>query len=49
MLGIVTEVTVKLLPPKVARVLLGSFDSVEDAGRAWPRSLLPGSFPAAWR
>ncbi|MEE1926270.1 glycolate oxidase subunit GlcD [Pseudomonas sp. 148P] len=35
MLGIVTEVTVKLLPkPQVARVLLASFDSVEAAGRA---------------
>jgi len=35
MLGIVTEVTVKLLPkPQVARVLLASFDSVEQAGRA---------------
>jgi glycolate oxidase len=35
MLGIVTEVTVKLLPrPQVARVLLASFDSVEEAGRA---------------
>ena len=35
MLGIVTEVPVKLLPkPQVARVLLASFDSVEQAGRA---------------
>ncbi|ENO85697.1 glycolate oxidase subunit GlcD [Thauera linaloolentis] len=35
MLGIVTEVTVKLLPkPRVARVLMASFDSVDSAGRA---------------
>ena len=35
MLGIVTEVTVKLLPkPQVAKVLLAAFDSVEKAGRA---------------
>ncbi|MFT3758160.1 glycolate oxidase subunit GlcD [Thauera sp.] len=35
MLGIVTEITVKLLPkPRVARVLMASFDSVDNAGRA---------------
>lgn len=35
MLGIVTEVTVKLLPkPQVAKVLLAAFDSVEKAGAA---------------
>lgn len=35
MLGIVTEVTVKLLPkPRVARVLMASFDSVDNAGKA---------------
>ncbi|MBS0510925.1 MAG: glycolate oxidase subunit GlcD [Proteobacteria bacterium] len=35
MLGVVTEVTVKLLPkPQVARVLMASFDSVDKAGRA---------------
>ncbi len=32
MLGVTTEVTVKLLPkPPVARVLLASFDSVEKS------------------
>ena len=35
MLGVVTEVTVKLLPrPPVARVVLGGFDDVERAGEA---------------
>ena len=35
LLGIITEVTVKLLPkPQVAKVLLAAFDSVENAGRA---------------
>ncbi|MDO8406360.1 MAG: FAD-binding protein, partial [Pseudomonas sp.] len=35
MLGVITEVTVKLLPkPQTAKVLLAAFDSVEKAGRA---------------
>src|SRR5437868_11159346 len=35
MLGVITEVTVKLLPkPQSAKVLLAAFDSVEKAGRA---------------
>ncbi|MEH6352584.1 MULTISPECIES: glycolate oxidase subunit GlcD [unclassified Pseudomonas] len=35
LLGVITEVTVKLLPrPQVAKVLLASFDSVDKAGRA---------------
>lgn len=46
MLGIVTEVTVKLLPkPQVARVLLASFDSVEDAGRAVAEIIAAGIIP----
>ncbi|MNG89831.1 putative FAD-linked oxidoreductase [compost metagenome] len=46
MLGIVTEVTVKLLPkPQVARVLLASFDSVEKAGRAVGDIIAAGIIP----
>ncbi|NTT75890.1 FAD-binding protein, partial [Streptococcus agalactiae] len=46
MLGIITEVTVKLLPkPQVARVLLASFDCVEDAGRAVAEIIAAGIIP----
>ncbi len=46
MLGIVTEVTVKLLPkPQVARVLLASFDSVEAAGSAVAEIIGAGIIP----
>ncbi|WKN21221.1 glycolate oxidase subunit GlcD [Azotobacter vinelandii] len=46
LLGIVTEVTVKLLPkPQVARVLLASFDSVEKAGRAVGDIIAAGIIP----
>ena len=46
MLGIVTEVTVKLLPkPQVARVLLASFSSAEDAGRAVAEIIAAGIIP----
>ncbi|MCO6059001.1 glycolate oxidase subunit GlcD [Pseudomonas sp. MOB-449] len=46
MLGVVTEVTVKLLPkPQVARVLLASFDSVEKAGRAVGDIIAAGIIP----
>ena len=46
MLGIVTEVTVKLLPkPQVARVLLASFDSVEKAGNAVASIIGAGIIP----
>ncbi|MBF8747004.1 glycolate oxidase subunit GlcD [Pseudomonas putida] len=46
MLGVVTEVTVKLLPkPQVARVLLASFDSVEKAGRAVADIISAGIIP----
>lgn len=47
LLGIVTEVTVKLLPkPPVARVLLASFACVEDAGRAVAQIIAAGIIPA---
>src|ERR1700712_3036904 len=46
MLGIITEVTVKLLPkPQVARVLLAAFDSVEKAGRAVGDIIAEGIIP----
>ncbi|MDY7564213.1 glycolate oxidase subunit GlcD [Pseudomonas sp. RTC3] len=46
MLGIITEVTVKLLPkPQVAKVLLAAFDSVEKAGRAVGDIIAEGIIP----
>ncbi|EIK97256.1 glycolate oxidase subunit GlcD [Pseudomonas sp. M47T1] len=46
MLGVVTEVTVKLLPrPQVARVLLAAFDCVEKAGRAVADIIAAGIIP----
>ncbi|UVJ46035.1 glycolate oxidase subunit GlcD [Pseudomonas sp. LS1212] len=46
MLGVITEVTVKLLPrPQVAKVLLASFDSVEKAGRAVGDIIAAGIIP----
>ncbi|MER2103882.1 MAG: FAD-binding protein, partial [Pseudomonas atacamensis] len=46
LLGIITEVTVKLLPkPQVAKILLGSFDSVEKAGRAVAEIIAAGIIP----
>src|SRR5476649_409450 len=46
LLGIITEVTVKLLPkPQVARVLLAAFDSVEKAGRAVGDIIAEGIIP----
>ena len=46
MLGVVTEVTVKLLPkPQVARVLLAAFDSVDEAGRAVADIIAAGIIP----
>ncbi|ENG6638005.1 FAD-binding protein [Escherichia coli] len=46
MLGVTTEVTVKLLPkPPVARVLLASFDSVEKAGLAVGDIIANGTIP----
>jgi len=50
MLGIVTEVTVKLLPkPQVAKVLLAAFDSVERPVVRWATSSPPASSPVAWK
>ena len=46
MLGVITEVTVKLLPkPQTAKVLLASFDSVEKAGRAVADIIAAGIIP----
>ncbi|MDE2439942.1 MAG: glycolate oxidase subunit GlcD [Betaproteobacteria bacterium] len=46
LLGIVTEVTVKLLPkPQVARVLMASFDDVEKAGKAVADIISAGIIP----
>ncbi|RKT14349.1 glycolate oxidase [Paraburkholderia sp. RAU2J] len=46
MLGIVTEVTVKLLPkPRSAKVLLASFDDVERAGAAVAKIIGDGIIP----
>ncbi|MGH8184869.1 MAG: FAD-linked oxidase C-terminal domain-containing protein [Rhodanobacteraceae bacterium] len=47
MLGMVTEVTVKLLPrPELARVIMASFASVEQAGEAVTRIIAAGVIPA---
>ncbi|MBN9472758.1 MAG: glycolate oxidase subunit GlcD [Bordetella sp. SCN 67-23] len=47
MLGIVTEVTVKLIPrPAVARVVMASFASAEAAGDAVARVIAAGIIPA---
>ncbi|QEA39412.1 glycolate oxidase subunit GlcD [Pistricoccus aurantiacus] len=46
MLGIITEVTVKLLPkPEVAKVLMASFDDVEKAGKAVGDIIAAGIIP----
>ncbi|MGY4493995.1 glycolate oxidase subunit GlcD [Pseudomonas sp. TE3610] len=46
LLGVVTEVTVRLLPkPQVAKVLLAAFDSVEKAGRAVADIIAAGIIP----
>jgi glycolate oxidase len=46
LLGVVTEVTVRLLPkPQVARALLASFDSVEKAGQAVGDIISAGVIP----
>lgn len=48
MLGIVTEVTLRLLPkPSMAQVILASFDSVEAAGQAVANIIAAGLIPAA--
>ena len=47
MLGIVVEVTVKLLPiPRCARVVMGVFDSVEMAGNSVAAIIAQGIIPA---
>ncbi|MCC5884451.1 MAG: glycolate oxidase subunit GlcD [Halomonas sp.] len=46
MLGVVTEITVKLLPkPEVAKVLMASFDDVEKAGNAVGAIIEAGIIP----
>ncbi|SED62677.1 glycolate oxidase [Pseudomonas mohnii] len=46
MLGVITEVTVKLLPkPQSVKVLLAAFDSVEKAGRAVGDIIAAGIIP----
>jgi glycolate oxidase len=46
MLGVVTEITVKLLPkPESAKVLMASFDDVEKAGRAVGDIIAAGIIP----
>ena len=47
MLAVVTEVTVRLLPkPRVARVIMASFDDVEQAGEAVASIIAAGIIPA---
>jgi glycolate oxidase len=47
MLGVVVEVTVKLLPkPELARVVLAAFDQVETAGKAVADIIAAGIIPA---
>ncbi len=47
MLGLVTEVTVKLIPkPRRAQVIMASFPSVESAGEAVTRVIADGIIPA---
>ena len=47
MLGVVTEVTVKLVPkPKLARVIMASFDDIEKGGNAVAAIIAAGIIPA---
>ena len=47
MLGVVTEVTVRLLPkPEYAQVVMAAFDDVEKAGRAVANVIAAGIIPA---
>jgi glycolate oxidase len=47
MLGVVTEVTVKLVPkPKLAQVVMASFDDVEKAAQAVANIIADGIIPA---
>jgi len=46
LLGVITEITVKLLPrPQTAKVLLAAFDSVENAGSAVADIIAAGIIP----
>ncbi len=48
LLGVITEITVKLLPqPEMARVVMASFDSVQKAGDAVGGIISQGIVPAA--
>ncbi|UWN50503.1 putative FAD-linked oxidoreductase [Alcanivorax sp. ALC70] len=50
MLGIVTEITVKLLPtPPAPRCCWPASTAWRTPARRWPTSSPPASFPAAWR
>lgn len=47
MLGIVTEISVKLVPkPKLARVIMASFDDIEKGGNAVAAIIAAGIIPA---
>ena len=47
MLGIVTEITVKLVPkPQLARVIMASFDDIEKGGNAVAAIIAAGIIPA---
>lgn len=47
MLGVATEITVRLLPqPEVAKVLMASFDDIEKAGKAVGDIIAAGIIPA---
>ena len=47
MLGIVTEITVKLVPkPKLARVIMASFNDIEKGGKAVAAIIAAGIIPA---
>lgn len=47
MLGIVTEVTVKLVPkPQIAKVIMASFDDIEKGGQAVAAIIAAGIIPA---
>jgi len=49
MLGLVVEVTVRLLPrPTVARVLMAAFNSIEKAGKAVAEVIAAGVIPAGF-
>ena len=50
MLGVIVEVTVRLLPmPETRALLLAAFDDVERAGDAVAAIIAAGIVPAGWR